>query len=51
MQDFVTEANFTITNLHGAYATVPDLKSVEMIFGLSVDLKWKAGASFDITLD
>ena len=50
MQDYVTTANFTITNLHGAYVTVPDLRSIEMTFGLSVDLAWKAGASFDIEL-
>lgn len=51
MQDFVTEANFTINSLKNAYVTVPDLRAVEMKFGLSVDLKWKAGASFDIALD
>jgi len=51
MQDFVTEANFTINSLKNAYVTVPDLRAVEMKFGLSVDLKWKAGASFAIALD
>ncbi len=51
MQDFVTEANFKITNLHGAYSTVPDLRAVTLTFGLSVDLKWTAGLPFDITLD
>ena len=51
MQDFVTEANFKITNLHGAYSTVPDLRAVTLTFGLSVDLKWTTGLPFDITLD
>jgi hypothetical protein len=50
MQDFATEANFTITSLKGAYVTVPDLRAVEMKFGLSVDLNWKAGLSFDVPL-
>ncbi|MBQ3821135.1 MAG: hypothetical protein II809_06695 [Bacteroidales bacterium] len=50
MQDFVTTANFTITSLKGAYSTVPDLRSAEMNFGLSVDLSWKAGLSFDVEL-
>ncbi|MBR7026018.1 MAG: hypothetical protein IKI13_00365 [Bacteroidales bacterium] len=50
MQDFVTTANFTITSLKGAYSTVPDLRSAEMNFGLSVDLDWKAGLSFDVEL-
>ncbi|MBR3031028.1 MAG: hypothetical protein IKH93_07770 [Bacteroidales bacterium] len=52
MQDFVTEANFTInkTALQNAYVTVPDLRNVEMLFGLSVDLTWESGLSFDIAL-
>lgn len=50
MQDFVTEAKFTITSLKNAYVTVPDLRAVEMKFGLSVDLKWKGGLSFDVEL-
>lgn len=53
MQDFVTKANFSInaTALQKAYVTVPDLRSVEMTFGLSVDLAWKAGLSFDVELN
>lgn len=52
MQDYVTTVNLTIgaTSLQSAYATVPDLRSVAMTFGLSVDLVWQAGATFDITL-
>jgi hypothetical protein len=38
------------TSLQSAYATVPDLRSVAMTFGLSVDLEWQTGATFDITL-
>ena len=51
MQDFVTEANFKIVNLHGAYSTVPDLRAVTLTFGLSVDLKWETGAAFSIPLE
>lgn len=53
MQDFVTEANFSInaTALQNAYVTIPDLRSIEMTFGLSVDLDWQAGLSFDVALD
>ncbi len=52
MQDYVTTVNLTIgaTSLQSAYATVPDLRSVAMTFGLSVDLEWQTGATFDITL-
>lgn len=51
MQDFVTEANFKIVNLHGAYSTIPDLRAVAMTFGLSVDLTWEPGAVFDVTFE
>lgn len=51
MQDFVTEANFTINSLKNAYVTVPDLRNLEMTFGLSVDLDWQAGLSFDVVLN
>ena len=52
MQDFLTEVNLTIgeNTLKYAYATVPDLRSVEMTFGLSVDLKWRKGGEFNINL-
>ena len=52
VQDFMTTVNLTIgaTSLQSAYATVPDLRSVAMTFGLSVDLAWQTGATFDITL-
>ncbi len=50
MQDYVTTVTLTIgkDSLKHAYATVPDLRSVTMTFGLSVDLNWQAGASFNV---
>ncbi len=49
MQDYRTIANFSIgaTSLQNAYSTVPDLRSVQMTFGLSVDLQWKAGFTYN----
>ena len=49
MQDYMTEANFTITDksLKHAYVTVPDLRSTQISLGLSVDLKWQTGLVFD----
>jgi hypothetical protein len=49
MQDFVTKVNFTIGSdaLKNAFVTVPDLRSTSMSLGLSVDLEWKEGLSFD----
>lgn len=53
IQDYVTNANFKIgkESLKKAYYTVPDLRSTQMTFGLSVDLMWKTGHSFDVTFE
>lgn len=52
MQDYMTVANlhFTQSTLKHAYVTVPDLRSSQISLGLSVDLKWNDGLSFDLNL-
>ena len=61
IQDFLTTANFTIDNgstetptrnpsLQNAYSVIPDLRSTQMTFGLSVDLTWKPGLTFNVPL-
>ena len=52
IQDFMTTANFTIgaQSLQHAYYSVPDLRASQMSLGLSVDLQWNTGLSFDISL-
>ncbi|MBP5505583.1 MAG: hypothetical protein J6X89_05735 [Bacteroidales bacterium] len=49
IQDFMTTAVFAIgeNSLKNAYVTVPDLRSSEISLGLSVDIKWETGLSFD----
>lgn len=49
IQDYVTEAKFVIgeTSLQHAYVTVPDLRSTQISLGLSVDLQWRTGLSFE----
>lgn len=49
IQDFMTSATFVIgeTSLQKAYATVPDLRSTQISLGLSVDLKWQSGLTFN----
>ena len=51
-QDFKTVATFNLTetSLQNAYSTVPDLRSTEMLFGLSVDLTWQHGLTFNVDL-
>ena len=52
IQDFMTNAVFTIglTSLQNAYVTVPDLRSTQMTFGLSVDMSWRSGLNFNVNL-
>ncbi len=47
-QDRMTEASFKFSAnaLKNAYETIPDLQSVAMLFGLSVDIKWLPGLIF-----
>lgn len=50
IQDFVTSALFKIgeNSLKYAYVTVPDLRSSQMSLGLSVDLNWQRGFTYDL---
>ena len=53
IRDAVTTATFTIGQnaLQKAYSTIPDLRSTQMLFGLSVDLEWKEGLNFHVIID
>ena len=46
MQDYVTEAELTITSLAKAYNVIPDLRTPQLELGMSVNLDWKAGIKF-----
>ena len=50
IRDAQTTATFTLsaTSLQNAYSTIPDLRSTQMVFGLSVDLAWKPGLTFNV---
>lgn len=52
VQDYKTIANITISDdaLQKAYSSIPDLRATEVLFGLSVDLKWEAGITFNVEL-
>ena len=52
IQDFMTTIKITLSNaaLKNAYATIPDLRPIQMYFGLSVDLDWKTGATLNVAL-
>lgn len=59
MQDYVTTANFTIKvndgtshdqGLGAAYNVIPDLRTPALSIGLSVDLTWQAGLTFNVDM-
>ena len=52
IRDAKTTATFTLkgNTLKNAYSTIPDLRSTQMLFGISVDLAWKAGLTFDVPI-
>lgn len=49
LQDYITTAMLTIgaNSLKNAYNVVPDLRSPKLELGLSVDLKWQQGITFE----
>lgn len=51
MQDYTTVANLNIKSLKNAYSTVPDLRSIELHLGLSVDLTWQNGLTFEVGIE
>ena len=50
-QDYQTTANLTISSLKSAYNEIPDLRTPQLELGMTVDLTWKAGHVYDITID
>lgn len=50
-QDYTTVATFTISSLKNAYNCIPDLRASKLQLGLAVDLEWKNGVVFDVTID
>ena len=50
VQDFKTKVKFTVSTLKNAYVTIPDLRSIKLKLGLSVDLQWQNGLTFDVPL-
>ena len=51
MQDYTTTAKLNIKSLKNAYSTIPDLRSVELQLGLSVDLTWQNGLTFEVPIE
>ena len=52
MQDFMTKANLILNEdaLKHAYVTLPDLRSSQVSLGVSIDMEWESGLSFEVDL-
>ena len=52
MQDYITVANLILGEdcLKHAYVTVPDLRSSQISLGLSIDMSWTTGLTFDVNM-
>ena len=50
MKDYTTTAQLNIVDLKHAYNAIPDLRTPTLEIGLSVDLSWQAGTTFNIDL-
>ena len=50
MPDYQTTVTAKISTLKNAYNTIPDLRATNMQLGLSVDLTWTAGLTFEVDL-
>ena len=51
IQDYTTKAIFTINSLKNAYVTIPDLRASKLQLGLSVDLTWQNGLTFEVPIE
>lgn len=51
VQDYTTNLNVTFKSLKNAYVTIPDLRASNLQLGLSVDLTWQSGLTFDVPID
>ena len=49
-QDYTTTARFNINSLKKAYSTIPDLKAPQLEIGMSVDLTWQSGHTYNIEI-
>ena len=49
-QDFTTLARVSIKDLKNAYSTIPDLRAPSLEIGLSIDLEWQDGHTYDLEL-
>ena len=50
-QDYTTFANLTINSFKNARSTLPDLSIPQLSLGVSIDLTWRNGVTYDISIN
>lgn len=50
ISDYLTKANVKISSLKDAYNVIPDLRATNLQLGLSVDLEWEEGITFEVEI-
>ena len=51
VMDYTTKANLVISDLKKGYVTIPDLRVPKLSLGLSVDVSWTPGITYQVNLD
>ena len=51
IQDYTTNLNVSFKSLKNAYVTIPDLRASNLQLGLSVDLTWQSGLTFNVPIE
>lgn len=49
-QDYTTTANIVVNSFANAHNTLPDLSVPQLDLGLSIDLTWQTGITYDVTI-
>ena len=50
-QDYITKATLTVPNFQNAYNILPDLRAPELELGMSVNLTWETGETYEVTIE
>lgn len=50
MQDFTTTAELNIQSLANAHSTLPDMSVPSLELGLSIDMTWNPGVTYEVTI-
>ena len=50
-QDYITKATLTVNSFENAYNILPDLRAPELELGMSVNLTWQSGETYNVSIE